>query len=533
MKLVWVIVMFAAFSCADADDGDKNTGLGTDSGSDTGLGTDSGSGTGLGMDGGSDIGLGTDSESDTGLGTDSGTDSGNDTGLGTDSGSDTEHGEDSGSDAGFGTDTMDTESGDSDSGLSTDSDDGLMDTDPGAPLLERPLTIAFDCRVSREMTPFEIPWYDFDMVEAPEGAYLSRAELEWTSPKSEDRLVGSFLSADGILGSPAIIQSETEPNAMAFRTAIANAPGGYAIVWLHREFTSTGEKTLFFSRIYMDGNVVGTPSNLVSTTAVLEDPVLIENEEGHAVVWVGGTDTEKRLMYGVIGNDGTFNESPKSIAEGARLYTGHAVRFGDGIAVSFDLQEALGSGYERQILVLDSEGTPRGETILLAEDLNVVSSWGTNAAAITVRDGMLLAAWSVESQDNGGGNGVTINVARFTEEGLLASPVYQLATAVDEQERVDPVWVDMGEDVGLMWAEGSIIYICAGCMPDHQLKYVILDGDDLTPKSEIITLANDATEGGLLDAEAVRDGDDITIISSIHYHLWSEGASGTVTCSHF
>jgi hypothetical protein len=89
----------------------------------------------------------------------------------------------------------------------------------------------------------------------------------------------------------------------------------------------------------------------------------------------------------------------------------------------------------------------------------------------------------------------------------------------------------MGDDVGLLWAEGSIIYICAGCVPDHSLKFVVLDGEDFTPRSKAVELPNTLPNGGLLSPETARLGDDLLIVSTVTYHTSAEGASGTIRCT--
>jgi hypothetical protein len=62
------------------------------------------------------------------------------------------------------------------------------------------------------------------------------------------------------------------------------------------------------------------------------------------------------------------------------------------------------------------------------------------------------------------------------------------------------VWQAVPDAVGLMWARGSHIYVCAGCVPDHSIEFVVLDPDDLVPLSDVLKIS--PAEGGLLRRSA-------------------------------
>jgi hypothetical protein len=145
----------------------------------------------------------------------------------------------------------------------------------------------------------------------------------------------------------------------------------------------------------------------------------------------------------------------------------------------------------------------------------------------------VLAAWAVSTGDDFPDQSVatTVRLARFDSDGQRQGPIYDLQAPVTDREAVDPRWVDMGDDVGLLWAEGSIIYFCAGCMPDHSVRFVVLDGDDFTPESSVVELVTPLSSGGLLAPQAVRVGDDLLVAAAITYHVSAEGASATIRCT--
>jgi hypothetical protein len=109
--------------------------------------------------------------------------------------------------------------------------------------------------------------------------------------------------------------------------------------------------------------------------------------------------------------------------------------------------------------------------------------------------------------------------------------MYDLQAPVKDREAVQPTWVEMGDDVGLLWAEGGIIYICAGCVPDHSLKLVVLDGQSFAPQSNVVELVNPLPSGGLLSPATVPIGDELLVVSTVTYHTSGEGASAALRCT--
>ena len=109
--------------------------------------------------------------------------------------------------------------------------------------------------------------------------------------------------------------------------------------------------------------------------------------------------------------------------------------------------------------------------------------------------------------------------------------MYDLQAPIEDRESVQPFWVEVGDDVGLLWADGSIIYICGGCVPNHSLKFVVLDGEDFTPRSNVVEVVNTLPSGGLLSPATARSGDDLLVVSSVTYHTSAEGASATIRCA--
>jgi hypothetical protein len=182
--------------------------------------------------------------------------------------------------------------------------------------------------------------------------------------------------------------------------------------------------------------------------------------------------------------------------------------------------------------VLDSDGSVLGEPVALED--SAASGFSATVPSLLVRGDQVLAAWSVVSGDSSydvQDAATTVRIARFDADGQRQGLMYDLQAPVKDRESVQASWVDMGDDVGLLWAEGSIIYVCAGCVPDHSLKLVVLDGQDFSPQSNAVELANTLPSGGLLSPETARNGDNLLVVSTVTYHTSAEGASGTIRCA--
>jgi hypothetical protein len=124
-----------------------------------------------------------------------------------------------------------------------------------------------------------------------------------------------------------------------------------------------------------------------------------------------------------------------------------------------------------------------------------------------------------------------LRIGWFDTGGRALGATYDLQAAVFERRNVDPAWLDLGDDVGLIWSEGSATPIlCDGCTPDNRLHFVVLDGETLSPKSAVLTLNNPGTAGGLTHPQIVSLGPELLVVADVEYHTSSEGMSATLQC---
>jgi hypothetical protein len=94
-----------------------------------------------------------------------------------------------------------------------------------------------------------------------------------------------------------------------------------------------------------------------------------------------------------------------------------------------------------------------------------------------------------------------------------------------------PVLFTVGDDVGLVWSRGSVIYVCAGCMPDNHLEAVVMDGDDFTPLTELLVFPNNQPMGGYVNPRVAPVGDDFAVVTDLRFHVSGNMATGAFRCT--
>jgi hypothetical protein len=407
---------------------------------------------------------------------------------------------------------------------------GAGAVDPGGPLLDRPSGDEYDCSVSRPIALFDLPWAGFSLVPRAGGPELVTVNADVNNPdpnRPGNSINWSTLGVDGTLGSSNAVRAPTKQH-LASATA---AQGGElsTIVW-SEAFADGNSYSLNSLQVDPTGAVV-TSASVLLTQARAGGVKIARAGSGYALLWVDGDASSSKLNFGLLDENGKLTGTPLVIAQGPYLGVGDIAPVGDHFLVSYSDHQHAASGLVSRLLVLDSDGSVLGEPIAL-EDTGGV---GFSAIpSLLVRGDQVLAAWSVVTGDTSyevQDAAITVRIARFDAEGERQGLMYDLQAPVKDRESVDTFWVEMGDDVGLLWAEGSIIYICAGCVPDHSLKFVVLDGQDFTPQSDVVELANTLPTGGLLSPETAGVGDDLVVVSTVTYHTSAEGASGTIRCA--
>jgi hypothetical protein len=416
--------------------------------------------------------------------------------------------------------------GSSDSGSGPGGTGGAGAVDPGGPLLDRPSGDEFDCSVSRPIAPLNMTWAGFSLVPGAQGAKLAAVLVDHNNidpNQPSNSVTWSSLGPDGTLSSPTVVSART--NRFLSTVTAASGPEKSTIVWSETDGTSYSLNSV---QVDASGAVV-TPASVLATPSRDAEPKIVRAGSGYALLWLEGNDSSAKLSFGLLDETGKLASGPVVLAQGPYLAVGTIVSIGDHFVVSYADYQFRESGLVSRLLVLGADGNALGPPI--AFENSAPTGFAPSAPNLFVRGNQVLAAWStlsgsVETEDAA----TTIRVARFDANGARQGPMYDLQAPVKDREAVQPLWIEMGDDVGLLWADGSIIYICGGCVPNHSLKLVVLDGEKFTPQSKVLELVNPLPAGGLLSPDAVRTGDELLVVSTVTYHTSGEGASGTIRC---
>jgi hypothetical protein len=338
--------------------------------------------------------------------------------------------------------------------------------------------------------------------------YFARGEGEMLD------LVWSSIDFSGMLGT----RSHVRMNANSYLGGIAG------VVHDDRVMLAWGEGNaptqLWLAQVAVSGAIATAPHRLTTGTADERGvPRMAKTADGAALLYVQTVDATARLLLAFVDGQGALLGLSKVVVEGSTNYQANdliVTPSGFGLVYSsFDRQWTL------HYQALDEQGNTTGEATTLAG--------GTLDGRLFARANSVLAAWTVNGEDENGKRHGIIRVARI-DGSSGAATTYDVQRPVIDQGNSGPRWVDMGADVGLMWGRGQIIYVCAGCYPDDALQFVVLDGSDFTPKSELLSVPSPVAPG-LTRAELVRYGDDILVVASITYHVSAEAASATIHCS--
>jgi len=100
-------------------------------------------------------------------------------------------------------------------------------------------------------------------------------------------------------------------------------------------------------------------------------------------------------------------------------------------------------------------------------------------------------------------------------------------------DEVEPSLVPFGDAVAVLWARGSHIYICGGCVPDHGIDLLLVDPATLTPLSNVVSLTNggDPRGGGLLRHRAAVVGSSLLVPYLLTFHVYASLGSAAFDCA--
>lgn len=384
---------------------------------------------------------------------------------------------------------------------------GVPSEPEGAPLLERPVEGGSACELSQPLTFFDLDW---------NGADVAPGESPWVfwSAAETSTLIGAALN-DGALGAPHTVHA---PSGNGYVTPPSVARNGerITVAW-----AQVGDQTtrVQLAQVDADGEVV-TEAHALPGEAGAGTFAIAAAGDGYGVVWTEpSSETTSTLKFQRLDADTNPVGTPKVLAEDEWLYVVDLVGLDDGFGVAYG--HGYGTNDTVRYLGFDDEGTAYRESVPFAY----------SDVALLARGDRVLAAWTRATGEPSESLAVTLRVGWFDNRGNPVGDTFDVQSPVFDQENVDPAWVELGDDLGLAWSRGSVIYICAGCIPDNHVEFLALDGETLQPKSEVVSIENSDTNGGLMSSRLSASSGDVTVVSSVTYHTSAEGASSIISCT--
>lgn len=291
------------------------------------------------------------------------------------------------------------------------------------------------------------------------------------------------------------------------------------------------EGGLALAQVDTEGAILTPPTVVVGSGSEAYGARLVATPLGFVLSWIQHAPASSHLQARVaqLDRSGSLVGEPRVLLDRDGAIAAEALTsIGERVVATFRSEEEYTSVF------LDAAAQPLGDAIAIGEP-----HW----TAILPRGERLLSAWSVRhtlepttrssdgSSEPRPSRASSVRIGWFDREGKSLGAARDLQAPVPDEENVDPVWVDLGEDVGLLWSRGSAIYFCAGCTPDNHLQLVVLDGDTLEPKSGLLRLDSPASDGGLIHPQLIDTGSDLLITADVGYHVTAESMAATVRCS--
>jgi hypothetical protein len=398
------------------------------------------------------------------------------------------------------------------------------------PLLERPLPAAYDCAAARPVAIGRADAYDGAIgAFSPLGTPIGFAGGGLFSPSTTlaRGIYASTLSADGSVATPVPVRV---PDSVAFAPLLIRQGNRTTIAWIESDPSSMQIWTAQID----DTNAVVVPARSRYVAAVdsrlggLRSARLDSDTRLFWHEYNNDLPPQGLVRAAALANDGALASTPTTVTEvtDTWLWLSDVVAFAGGYAMAYtqngDTDTTL------RYVGLDAALAPRHPVI----ELDAVGvSWGGQSGLLARGSEVLLAQVAVTGSYENSNIARFIVLSRYDATGVRLGGPTPLAAPVEDKELISPLLVSMGEDVGLLWSAGRVIYVCAGCRPDHALDFVVLDGASLRPKSNVVTFPSPDPGGGLVTGQLAGENGDYTLLTEVQYHVSAQLASGRLTCT--
>ncbi len=407
--------------------------------------------------------------------------------------------------------------------------------DGGEPLVEAPPRLERTCVESRAM--LDLPTGLTNSGNAGlaiipgEGAkpfHLALSQLKYVSSQQLFSTLFSTLSTAGVATGEAKVSETVVATYQEYSApSMVGSGGRYSIVF---------GNPLSSAVVDADGRLLAgpTPIPAASNPAAAK---LLRTGAGSAVLWIAKPSQEVRRIYlQKLDSDAKPVGSAVLVAQstgvGYRMAFS-AVKISSGFAVAFTRHNGASDGnHEIFFTLLDEDGQKVGAE----KRVSAVAKAGAYFAEpdlIALPSGGFLAAWVDGYHDFGTIPGLdevgysVIRVARLDAAGERVGEERLVQKRELHVAQVRPKWVEADDRVALTWGRGKIIYVCAGCMPDDTLHFLLLDPQDFKPVSALV---KHVARSGLTGQAIARNGKDFVTVANVTFHVNSVPASATIHC---
>ena len=124
-----------------------------------------------------------------------------------------------------------------------------------------------------------------------------------------------------------------------------------------------------------------------------------------------------------------------------------------------------------------------------------------------------------------------LEIVRVSEQGQAIGEPTPLTGATANVQENSARLLDMGEYIGVLWSRGPMMYACAGCVADDDLSFVMLSKTDLTPVSDVVTMASDPLAAGMRPIDVIpRAGGGLLLVFAYTLHAIEFAGTAEVSC---
>ncbi len=403
---------------------------------------------------------------------------------------------------------------------------------PTGPILDRSAALTHDCTGALGVTHEFGKITGRAYVATDEGAFgislVSAATVAQWFPTDDISLQVAPVADDGTLGAPAVVGIGEGERTNLAATALGDT---FLAVWVE-----DGE--LMSAAFASDGAVRSGPhvlDDLDTSFGALE--VVATGDSGALVFWSalsGGTTGVTQLFVLAVDGEGRASGTPRvAIDLGARFAPPRPAFAEVPGGVAYLYAVPTEGGGTVHFGRLDTSGAALGDEVQVAEVGPRFLGFAFDRVALLPQGDGFLAAWvdasSAVAIDQEAWT--MVHIARLDADGAVVDGPHVLTPPVVDIDYVEPALFMYGDAVALTWGRGDHIYVCAGCVPNHDVELVLLDPVRLAPVSEVARILAAPTGGGLLRRRHVVSGAHIATSFEVTFHVTDRYAEGTLSCA--